>query len=74
MLEAGVPEPRTLIHLDGQDHKDHRQVTNDWFKPAAVKTRQSRIDGLADLFVEKMRAWVASATSPATSPSRTPSG
>jgi cytochrome P450 len=56
MMESGVPEPRTLIHLDGQDHKDHRMVTTDWFKPATVKHRQARIDGLADLFVEKMRA------------------
>ncbi|HEX3461507.1 MAG TPA: cytochrome P450 [Acidimicrobiales bacterium] len=56
MMESGVPEPRTLIHLDGQDHKDHRMVTSDWFKPATVKHRQSRIEGLADLFVEKMRA------------------
>lgn len=55
MLEAGMPVPRTLIHLDGQDHKDHRQVTNDWFKPAAVKPRQPRIDALAELFVQKMR-------------------
>jgi cytochrome P450 len=55
MLEAGVPIPRTLVHLDGQDHRDHRQVTNDWFKPAAVKHRQPRIDDLADLFVRKMR-------------------
>ena len=55
MLEAGIPLPRTLIHLDGQDHKDHRQVTNDWFKPAAVKKRQPRIEALADLFVQKLR-------------------
>lgn len=55
MLDAGVPVPRTLVHLDGQDHRDHRQVTNDWFKPASVKHRQPRIDALADLFVQKMR-------------------
>jgi cytochrome P450 len=55
MLASGVPEPRTLVHLDGTDHRDHRQVTNDWFKPAAVKHRQPRIDALADLFVQKMR-------------------
>src|SRR5262249_18146072 len=33
----------------------HRQVTNDWFKPAAVKHRQLRIDELADLFIDRMR-------------------
>ncbi|MGH9061490.1 MAG: cytochrome P450, partial [Acidimicrobiales bacterium] len=55
MLEAGVPEPRTLVHLDGADHRQHRQVTNDWFKPASVKRRQPRIEALADLFVQRMR-------------------
>ena len=55
MMAAGVPTPRTLIHLDGQDHTDHRKVTNDWFKPAAVKHRQPRIDALADLFIDKLR-------------------
>jgi cytochrome P450 len=55
MLDAGVPVPRTLVHLDGQEHRDHRLVTNGWFKPAAVKHRQPRIEALADLFVQKMR-------------------
>jgi cytochrome P450 len=55
MLDAGVPVPRTLVHLDGIEHRDHRQVTNDWFKPAAVKHRQPRIDALADQFVDRMR-------------------
>ena len=55
IVESGMPLPRTLVHLDGTDHRDHRQVTNDWFKPAAVKHRQPRIDDLADLFIQKMR-------------------
>lgn len=55
MLEAGIPEPQTLIHLDGTKHRDHRKVTNDWFKPAAVRHRQPRIDALCDLFVQRMR-------------------
>ena len=56
MLAQGIPEPKTLIHLDGHDHRDHRQVTNDWFKPASVKQRQPRIEAIADHFVEKMRS------------------
>jgi cytochrome P450 len=56
MADAGLPMPRTLVHLDGTDHRDHRQVTNEWFKPASVRHRQPRIDALADLFVERMRA------------------
>lgn len=55
MLAAGLPAPRTLVHLDGVEHRDHRQVTNDWFKPASVRHRQPRIDALADLFVERLR-------------------
>jgi cytochrome P450 len=55
MEAIGVPAPRTLVHLDGTDHRDHRQVTNDWFKPAAVRGLQDAIDGIADGFVDLMR-------------------
>src|SRR5690606_20146398 len=55
MVESGMPLPATLVHLDGTEHRDHRQITNDWFKPAKVGQRQPRIDELADLFIEKMR-------------------
>lgn len=55
IADAGMPPPRSLVHLDGVDHRDHRMVTNDWFKPAAVKRRQPRIDALADLFLDRMR-------------------
>lgn len=55
MLAAGIPAPRTLVHLDGTEHRDHRQVANDWFKPAAVRHRQPRIDALAELFVQRLR-------------------
>src|SRR5690349_15220259 len=53
MIASGMPLPASLVQLDGKKHRDHRQVTNDWFKPAVVKHRQPRIDELADLFVEK---------------------
>lgn len=55
LLASGMPLPATLVHLDGTTHRDHRAVTADWFKPAAVGRRQPRIDELADRFVEKMR-------------------
>ena len=55
MVASGMPTPATLVHLDDHEHRAHRQVTNDWFKPAAVKHRQPRIDELADLFIERMR-------------------
>ena len=46
--------PRTLVHLDGTEHRDHRNVANDWFKPAAVRHRQGDIDAIADAYVQKM--------------------
>jgi cytochrome P450 len=47
-------DPKTLIHMDGREHHDHRQVTNDWFKPAAVRHRQDDIDAIADEYVQRM--------------------
>ncbi len=55
MMASGMPEPATLVHLDGSTHQDHRAVTSGLFKPAAVRHRQPRIDELADVFVQKMR-------------------
>ncbi|MFC0081954.1 cytochrome P450 [Aciditerrimonas ferrireducens] len=54
MLAAGIPEPRTLVHLDGQEHHLHRQVTAEWFKPQTVNARQPRIDAICQQFVQKM--------------------
>src|SRR5262245_25985788 len=55
LVESGLPAPATLVHLDGAVHRDHRAVTNDWFKPAAVRHRQPRIDELADRYIQAMR-------------------
>lgn len=55
LIDSGMPPPCSLVQLDGTKHRDHRQVTNDWFKPAVVGKRQPRIDELADLFIERMR-------------------
>lgn len=55
MLDSGMPLPCSLVQLDGTKHRDHRNVTNDLFKPAVVSNRQPRIDELADLFIERMR-------------------
>ena len=53
ILSLGI-DPKTLIHMDGDEHRDHRAVANDWFKPAAVRHRQEAIDMIAAEFVEKM--------------------
>ena len=47
-------DPKTLVHLDGAEHREHRKVTNDWFKPAAVRHRQADIEAIADQFVDKL--------------------
>src|SRR5918999_6520325 len=54
-MRASGLEPRTLVHLDDHAHTVHRQVTNDWFKPAAVGHRQPRIDAIAEQFIDRMR-------------------
>jgi len=48
-------EPKTLIHMDGTEHLDHRGLTNAWFRPRAVTQRQAAIDSIADDFVAKFR-------------------
>jgi cytochrome P450 len=45
--------PHTLVHMDGHEHTEHRKVTNDWFKPAAVKGRQASIEAIADEYVQR---------------------
>jgi cytochrome P450 len=57
MLEAlGIDPPRTLVHLHGEVHNKYRAVTNDWFKPAAVKHLQPTIDAIADEFADRLVA------------------
>lgn len=55
MLGAMGIEPKTLIHMDGEEHREHREVANSWFRPRAVAQRQAAIDRIADEFVEKFR-------------------
>jgi cytochrome P450 len=46
---------KTLIHLDGAQHRAYRNLTNEWFKPGALKnTLQPRIDQLARKYVDRM--------------------
>ena len=48
-------EPKTLIHMDGEEHHEHRQVVNAWFRPRMVSRRQAAIDAIADQFVTRFR-------------------
>ena len=48
-------EPKTLIHMDGTEHRDHRGLANSWFRPRAVTQRQAAIDAIADEYVARFR-------------------
>ena len=55
MLQAmGFELPRTLVHIHGDEHQKYRQVTNDWFKPAAVRRLQPAIDAIADEYADRL--------------------
>lgn len=54
MQAAGIELPKTLVHMHGPEHIAHRQVTNDWFKPAAVRNLQPAIDAIADEFADHL--------------------
>ena len=56
-VEAATNVPvKTLIQMDGDQHKAHRNLVNDWFKPVSVKNLQGRIDTLARDSVDRMDA------------------
>jgi cytochrome P450 len=55
MVASGFPLPASLVSLDGVKHRQHRKVTDEWIRPAAVGRRQPRVDEIADLFVQRMR-------------------
>ena len=52
----GPPAVNTLIQMDGDEHKAHRGIVNDWFKPASIKRMSDRIDSLATQWVDRMEA------------------
>lgn len=52
--KIGVPI-KTLVHMDGAEHRAYRAVTHDWFKPGNLKRIVGeRVDGLAKEYVDKM--------------------
>jgi cytochrome P450 len=51
---AGV-ELKTLIHMDGEEHREHRRITNDWFKPGNLRrTLEGTVKTLSRRFVDRM--------------------
>jgi cytochrome P450 len=54
-LRQSSADIKTLIHMDGAEHRAHRRITNDWFKPANLRqTLAAAIDRLARKFVDRM--------------------
>ncbi|WP_319449807.1 MULTISPECIES: cytochrome P450 [unclassified Mycobacterium] len=47
---------RTLINLDGVEHRVMRAIGADWFRPKAIRTMQLRINDLAKRHVDDMAA------------------
>src|SRR5262249_18565253 len=53
-MRTEEPPVKTLIQMDGDQHKAHRGIVNDWFKPGNVKQLQQRVDELATQYVDRM--------------------
>jgi cytochrome P450 len=48
------PPVKTLIQMDGEEHKVNRHIVNDWFKPGRIKQLQEPVDDLARLTIDRM--------------------
>ncbi|MFI5042233.1 MAG: cytochrome P450 [Acidimicrobiales bacterium] len=46
----------TLINMDGDDHRVHRGLINDWFKPASIRRLTDQVEALARQAVDEMAA------------------
>ena len=46
---------KTLVHMDGEQHRALRQITRDWFMPANVAKLRGHVDELAAAFVQRLR-------------------
>jgi cytochrome P450 len=52
--KIGIPI-KTLVHMDGAEHRAYRAVTHDWFKPGNLKRLiDDRVNELAKQYVDKM--------------------
>lgn len=48
------PAVKSLINMDGTEHRDHRATTSDWFTPSKVKRLTDQVELLATNAVTKM--------------------
>ena len=47
---------RTLLDMDGTDHRDHRNLTQSWFNSGFLETLRDRMSQLAGEYVDKLEA------------------
>ncbi len=47
---------KTLVHMDGEEHRAHRLIARDWFMPKNIEGLKTQIDELAHSFVDRMAA------------------
>ena len=63
------PPVKTLIQMDGDEHKANRGIVNDWFKPGNVKRCRSASTSWRSTTSTRWRRSAGAATSSTTSPS-----
>ena len=56
MRDGADPGVNTLVQMDGEEHRAHRAIVNEWFKPGQIKKLQGRTEELAKRFVDEMAA------------------
>ncbi|HLK44114.1 MAG TPA: cytochrome P450, partial [Thermoleophilia bacterium] len=54
--DGGQAPLKSLVQMDGDEHKAHRDLVSDWFKPGSVKRLSDRVDELAHRYVDQMAA------------------
>ena len=53
---SAMPMPRTLVSLDGAEHRALRQLTQGWFMPQNLRKLEARLRELARASVDRMAA------------------
>jgi cytochrome P450 len=53
---AAAGDVKTLVQMDGDEHKAHRGIVNEWFKPGNLRKLQARIAQLATDSIDRMQA------------------
>jgi cytochrome P450 len=52
--DAEAPPVKTLVQLDGEEHRVHRALTSAWFKPGNIRKLTGDVEALAKRSVDEM--------------------